>query len=1273
MESEKKIQKLAQSFSIYPNAIHLSSSTYLTKFDKDIENRMNKIKTKDLEKIVIKLVSENPGVFPRFNQLLDEGITQIGHNQDENLLHVEPEVQNVPNAEKENTDSNNSLLSHKYNTIKKRYDNLKQELNKLATTESINSISESEISNNIIKNIKSNFLKILQKNEKNIKKEKENFLKKNNDLFNELEKKKKLLNKIQSVIKSKSENEIIKKIEEKNKQIKSFESKISERKFELNKNNEIKEELESKNKKIDMIQSQKDLLEMRFEEIQEKVNILNKIVKDKDENIKKLESEMKVNEGKLKLKINELKKSNSQNSQQDKKSEIQKDKDKEDKILTSENKQKIENLEKNVKDLENLKISLETKIDIFKKKISKSKEEQSKKNEDFEKLTSNLNEIKKELLEEKNNREKESKENEKIIQLLKTQLKNLELSTDNNNNKDQEKKVDKKDQEDLEDLKNQINILNSKIQLFKNKEKKIKEENNNLKKNLEEIKKNSENLNLINKEKEKLNQEISHLSNQLSDLKQKYKSLEQEKIKESSEQQTKKEALKNELKNKIKELQSLKEENKELQSLKDENKELQPLKEENKELQSLKEELENLKNQNTNPKNKSPKIKETETDKILSDLRQEIKKKKNKIGIVNNWFKNLNDQRDENKLPNLENNNNDKLVDLYLNVYNEKLALEEKSEKDYHQIKNANQKVKLLEDQVTELEIEIRGLKDEKSSISKDLITDHKQAEKDHETMQKKINKEKEKNEKIIKNLKSDLKKAEDLLSEQRLDFEGQIESLKKDFEKLNEIQGNNKEIVRLNQEISQRDKKIKMLELRDKSIAEKLQKLLKGTRGSSQIMEHSSEKLVDNVQTKFEDLERMNEELEEVIRKKDQLGPDIEDEKNLKEFVKKKGSKILDILTEEKQEDWLLFYKNTTGENVKWDVKNLKEEIKKLKDENYRLQSNLNESYIKTNEEKSTNMELEEKIKNLYNIIKKIFGKLEDIKKFMDEDIIYMIPNNQQSLRKKMDKCLKIIRRTIILIKKVDIYSNEIIEINSRSGDSISQKLEELSAKKENSRSVSTGRAQNSKSLKKRRSKSNQPESNQKSSSKSQLSTKTKNKRVKNARNKMNDKNKVVVSIDDDKNDQNKKSSSKKTKSIDKRSKNSNTSQRGSNYLGKRRMVTRSMTPAKLNHEEILSTFSKKNQNSTTKKSKISKKLLDYGIGESILYMIENNKELDLSKSEKDLLKTIAVERRSDEKARKIVEKAYYKNRTRGKKLNFDDIKLDKKATKTRKRKKKQ
>jgi len=143
-------------------------------------------------------------------------------------------------------------------------------------------------------------------------------------------------------------------------------------------------------------------------------------------------------------------------------------------------------------------------------------------------------------------------------------------------------------------------------------------------------------------------------------------------------------------------------------------------------------------------------------------------------------------------------------------------------------------------------------------------------------------------------------------MEEIRAVLEREIEKLTADFNELSNI---NKEGDRLREELKE---KVDRLERKDKVVCEKLKWLLSGHRGSPVFLDSNSEKLLDNIQTKFENLERQNLQLEKTI-----LTQNLSDKIDLKTFVRNQGTKILDLLgDDEKTEDFLNIV--TENRNVK-------------------------------------------------------------------------------------------------------------------------------------------------------------------------------------------------------------------------------------------------------------------------------------------------------------------------------------------------------------------
>lgn len=192
-------------------------------------------------------------------------------------------------------------------------------------------------------------------------------------------------------------------------------------------------------------------------------------------------------------------------------------------------------------------------------------------------------------------------------------------------------------------------------------------------------------------------------------------------------------------------------------------------------------------------------------------------------------------------------------------------------------------------------------------------------------------------------------KQGKQSMKELKESLEQDIQNLKVDFK---QISGSNEEGDQMRASLKE---KVDRLERKDRAVCEKLRTLLQGHRGSP-VLEVTSEKLLDNIQTKFENLERQNIRLEKKI---------MNQTSDLKSFVKNQGNKILDVLGDEDSTQGFLNFmttsKNKNSQQSKKLVKFLqatrtsivkfKSVIQEFRDILNQTQNNINQDFAKVEE----------------------------------------------------------------------------------------------------------------------------------------------------------------------------------------------------------------------------------------------------------------------------------------------------------------------------------
>lgn len=452
---------------------------------------------------------------------------------------------------------------------------------------------------------------------------------------------------------------------------------------------------------------------------------------------------------------------------------------------------------------------------------------------------------------------------EKELQESLDEIERLKISLEHKENELNNAKVKNQNDDSIEEKSEQIEILLSKISNLESKSKEIEEERKleNLKitaktKKIENLKTKVQNHTLqienLKLSNEQLTKEKENYEKELKKLETQIEEIQLENEKESQEDESVIEILRENVKKLTEQNDKLKAKNSNLES------QLEDLESKTK---MMKIELEDKKSGENTPK------------KLLSTI---------------DWQEKYNDLKDEYEFVKGNFDEMEKELDTKITKIDEleaKIreleAILEKSEEDLA-VKSVSEK------STTEINLQ---------SVNQ-LLTKIKQIKEDNSIIKKNL-------ENRIENLKIENTKCK----EENRNLGLEIEKLTKDFKNLSEIRKKNEE---LREEIEKYRQKSEHLEEKDKTIAEKLKRLLTGHRGSP-IIDSNSERLLERVSTQFDNLERQNEELEKTIRSHNMM--EISgDREEFKEFVQKKGRKILEFLSEENNKDLLKLMK--TEEN---------------------------------------------------------------------------------------------------------------------------------------------------------------------------------------------------------------------------------------------------------------------------------------------------------------------------------------------------------------------
>lgn len=605
----------------------------------------------------------------------------------------------------------------------------------------------------------------------------------------------------------------------------------------------------------------------------------------------------------------------------------------------------------------NFEVENEPLIEIFNSKVKKIQEIQI----EVDRMKILFEQQNKEI--EENLKEKENRENQKEgieekkqqIDVLLGKISHLEnensgLREANKNVKSElERKTERVQslEQDERMSKLKLGAKLKKIQNFETETEKLKTQLNLLKVEFEE-RENEEKIILI-EDNENLKKNLDELKIKIEQLQSKNKDFETQ-IEDLTQLKTNQENRIKSLEEEIQNLEDLQREN-EQESQEDETV-IEVLREN---VKKLTEENDNLKDEKDNMNGQIEAL--SEEIKFLKEEAKESEENSPKklMGVVD-YEKKYNDLQDEYEFmkSNFEEmetemeekiNKNDELEAKIKEL--ESIIEKSDDEDDDHNLKSVNQ-----------LLIKIKEIKHDSSIIRKNL-------------------------EARISTLKSENYK----YSKENENLANEIEKLTIDFNKLSEITNENQN---LKEELEKNQQKVELLEKKDKTIAEKLKRLLTGHRGSP-IIDSNSERLIEKVSTQFDHLERQNEKLEKTIRSHEFIS-----EEELKSFVKKKGNKILEVLTEERNPELLNLMKERKGgekvdirvlKKVKMTLENCRDAIKLfrtiIEDFMGDLRTVLSEAYDDTNEFKEIKIvmrNLKERLKDVENVIKesKIETKLE-------------------------------------------------------------------------------------------------------------------------------------------------------------------------------------------------------------------------------------------------------------------------------------------------------